>query len=227
MNGRRFLVMALTSVSLVCASAPAWSGEPFLPNCYWRFTNDETRSMSLYNLPDGTGSDLADARYRDGSNGVVEAAIYVVIRDDVSAWVLDYPAEDIYLTTQSGGLVFCPGSPPIADGPTSHYSIPSLNLEWSTKFFGPFRSGGHTNPAAGDKVVVEISGAPLTPPTSDMQMNSADINGDLRVDLNDVVLFVHNWQPGPYDYRSDFVADNVINLSDVAVLARDVGTICQ
>jgi len=59
----------------------------------------------------------------------------------------------------------------------------------------------------------------------DIQVNSPDINGDLRVNLTDVVLFTMLYH-GPYDYAGDFYYDGVLNLSDIVMMARGQGKTC-
>ena len=55
--------------------------------------------------------------------------------------------------------------------------------------------------------------------------NSPDINGDLAVNLSDVVLFSQD-RYGDYNYRSDFNFDGVVNLSDQIILVGALGVGC-
>jgi hypothetical protein len=63
------------------------------------------------------------------------------------------------------------------------------------------------------------------PLSLDIAINSPDINGDLQVNLSDVVAFTQDYF-GAYNYRSDFFWDGVLNLSDVARMAQGMGAIC-
>lgn len=57
----------------------------------------------------------------------------------------------------------------------------------------------------------------------DLKVNSPDLNGDLVMNLIDLVLF-NQCLFGPYQYRADFNFDQVINLSDLVYFARAYGT---
>ena len=59
----------------------------------------------------------------------------------------------------------------------------------------------------------------------DLRLNSSDIDGNGTVNLSDVQLFATDFY-GSYDYRSDFVWDGVVNLSDIVPLARAMGADC-
>ncbi len=230
MNGRCQYAVLLVTLAALGLGRPATAGPPYAANCRTFFPLSSTTdfSMALYVLPDGTGHALNAARIRDGAGSVVDATIFVAIKDSEDHWVIGYPAADIWLENLHGGLAFCPSHGAIADEPTTYHRLPPLNpddpqpptWEWSTSFSGPFYGGGNTDPAAGDEIVVMTAATGSTPlprPLSDLQMNSADINGDLVVNLDDIPLFVHDYYLGPYDFRSDLLADNVINLSDLAV----------
>jgi hypothetical protein len=59
----------------------------------------------------------------------------------------------------------------------------------------------------------------------DIQFNSADINGDLVVNLVDLGTFSADFN-GPYHYRSDFFWDGILNLVDLGQFAPAFGAIC-
>ena len=59
----------------------------------------------------------------------------------------------------------------------------------------------------------------------DIQFNSADINGDLIVNLSDLGVFTTDYF-GSYRYRSDFAWDGMVNLSDLGRFASAYGAGC-
>ncbi len=72
-----------------------------------------------------------------------------------------------------------------------------------------------------------VSGAPLESSAGEaVSFNSADINGDLLVDLLDVVQFTGDFYSGGYVFRSDFVFDGMVDLIDVVDLAQAQNASC-
>jgi len=63
------------------------------------------------------------------------------------------------------------------------------------------------------------------PPLS-LRAVSPDINGDLTVDLLDVVLLGGDYYAG-YSLRSDLHCDGDLNLLDIAVLGQHLGAACD
>ena len=59
-----------------------------------------------------------------------------------------------------------------------------------------------------------------------MTFNSADINGDLSVNLTDIVAFSQA-MTGGYAYYADFNNDGSLNLSDIVRLAGGNGVSCN
>lgn len=239
MNRRHQLTISLSALVLLGLGRPAAAGPPYAPNCRVDYFYDDTFdfSMVLFVLPDGSGPALTATRIRDGSGTLVNPSILVAIKDSDGAWVQSYPAADIWLEALHGGLAFCANHGAIAEGPTTYNRWPVYNpddpqppiREWSTAFSAPFHGGGHTDPASGDEVVVMTAATGATPlpiHLCDLQMNSADINGDLAVNLDDIPLFAHDYV-GPYAFRSDLQADNAVNLSDLAKFASSYAKHCQ
>ena len=92
---------------------------------------------------------------------------------------------------------------------------------FSLAYFG----GGWHN--TGTNIWVHEGGGlwnPIPMPVN-VRFNSPDINGDLVVNLSDIVYFTQDFY-GAYNYRSDFNWDGVINLSDIALMAQGIGAAC-
>lgn len=224
------LTLASLAALLIAIAPPATrAGTPDAANSKVHFSSiaeSTNYSMALFNLPDGTGSALTNTRAFDPSLFTVDATILVELRDSDNVLVLGYPAADVWLEARDGGLSICADNPAIADFASEQRG--GAEFEWCTEFSGPFYAGGHTDPAAGDQVVVMTASTGSTPVTahlSDLQMNSADINGDLVVNLIDLGLFAADYF-GAYNFRSDFVPDNQVNLGDIGRMASGMGIAC-
>lgn len=89
------------------------------------------------------------------------------------------------------------------------------------------RGGGHRGPDETGAISLWIPVCPnqMLEIEEGVCFNSPDINGDLAVNLSDVALFAADYH-GAYDYRSDFIWDGALNLSDLVVLSRDLGGVC-
>ncbi len=169
-----------------------------------------TGAVTLYVVPDGTGSVFADAK--DATFAAADATVTLYLRNSVGGGIANFPAEDLEL--RSAGLALC-GGIAIAEAATDANGM----TVWSTAL----NAGGNTAGLA----QVFVAGDALTSAAGmELYFNSADINGDLSVDLIDVGNFSTDMN-GTYDTRSDFVFDGVINLSDVGKLASAMGAACQ
>ena len=111
-----------------------------------------------------------------------------------------------------GGLVYCQQGT-CADGPTDDTG--------TTTWVQPPLGGGSSQAGT----VVYVSGSPLTWNILDLHFNSADLNGDLAVNLTDIGMFASDFFTY-YHYRSDFHHDGVINISDLGLLAQSMQAQC-
>ncbi len=77
--------------------------------------------------------------------------------------------------------------------------------------------------------MIMVAGAPLTTELP-ITYNSADINGDLLVNLSDIVAFTQllggDFSTHPL-YAGDFNNDTLINLSDIVRMTGGIGTGCN
>jgi hypothetical protein len=168
-------------------------------------------SVALYVIPDGSGATFYQARLPDGSQ--VDARIHVVLMDGMNNPIANYPYEDIWLDSPDADLALCSGGS-TADGDTVS--------EGHTSWFNPVRAGGYSQ----DRTFVVVNGMALACCGGiDLHFNSPDLNGDLAVNLADVVTFAGDFY-GIYHFRSDLSYDGVINLADVSRLAQAVGKSC-
>jgi hypothetical protein len=93
----------------------------------------------------------------------------------------------------------------------------------------PFmRGGGHRSPGASDVVSLRVQICPqqFLDLGRDVFFNSPDIDGNLRVDVGDLTLFARDFFSS-YDYRSDFDWDDRVSLSDLAIMAQELGMSCR
>jgi hypothetical protein len=165
---------------------------------------------SIMVRPDGAGDLLTQARLPDGTQ--VSAGITVMLIDPAGFPVPNFPWEDIWLEAIDDGAKFClGGSSPLHD----------TDANGQTRFERSPRGGGWTD--AGLQVM--ILATPLTGPPLPIHVNSPDIDGNGWVDISDLVVFSGDYY-GTYAYRSDFLRDGVINLSDVARLGSALGRQC-
>ncbi|MFH1843522.1 MAG: hypothetical protein ABIF77_09990 [bacterium] len=193
--------------------------------------------LSCVLFPNGAGQTIMGCYTFGGVTAT--GTITATLNDSNGNPVPNWPASSIWLRTSQGGVAWCPynwppgtwpGYTSIADGPTS----PAGQTRFTRAYFG----GMQTNPAAGEGTEVwtvdaagnnvKLNGtAPFGPLRSNLNIsfNSPDINGDLSVDLSDVILFSNDFF-GAYNYRSDFFWDGNLNLADIVWLAQAFGARC-
>jgi len=169
----------------------------------------------VFNLPDGSGAAFSEAVSE--SYAPIDATISVTLLNASGIPVPNFPMEDLYLVnddgSEFGGLMVCGGFA-TADA--------NSDANGTTQWADPLAAGG--NSAA--LTVIMVSGAPLESSAGEaVSFNSTDINGDLEVDLVDVVQFSQDFAGG-YAFRSDFVYDGLLDLVDVIKLAQTQSLIC-
>jgi len=170
--------------------------------------------VSVFSRPDGGGFGL-DECWLQGSNTRIDATITVTVLDGWMDPVVNYPAEDIWIWSNViANFIACPNGT-IADHNT--------NSSGQTTFSLPLLAGGH-----GFEAVVFLNGNPLwQSPFANFSFNSPDMNGDLVVNLTDIVFFAQIFEGGlGYDYSADFTYDQVVNLSDIVYMAQAIGASC-
>ena len=242
LGGTLILPLALTGVVRdAVAGPPVWANS----GVFWarydggpNWADENTAPAVLFVNPDGSGNSFQAAVLGSGG-GVVDVEIYVLLRDADDVPVVGYPAESVTLVTSSGGLFTCSAQGAIADLDSGDFQVPPLPFPdpphwyWSTKFSQPILGGGHSVPGVES---VEIHTAAFVEPLkwlgnpaangSDLQFNSADIDGSGDVFLTDIPLFVQDFY-GTYAFRSDLIFDGVVNLSDLARFVPAYTRACQ
>ena len=171
-------------------------------------------SMTLLVLPDGSGDPFSMARLPGGT--VADATLTLTLHDCFDVPIAGVPSEDLWLTTVDGGLANCATyTATIADNNTDADGVTT----WSV----PPHAGGHSE--AG--IVFMVSGSDLFYSQTPMNLNfvSPDLNGDLMVNLSDIVAFVSDLEAGAAS-RSDFNHDGAVNLSDVIIMVGGLGADC-
>ncbi len=204
---RRFLL----GVMVVSLASVALAGVPDLVNST-AVVPDGAAGASVFVLPNGQGVGFDEAFGAGG--GVVDATITLTLVDALGNPIFLYPFEDLWLETSGGGLAACSNGTG-ADG--------STNVSGQTTWTASPAAGGHTE---GETVLVMIAGAALSGGGLNMTFNSADINGDLSVNLTDIVAFSQAMTSG-YAYSADFNNDGSLNLSDIVRLAGGNGVSCN
>lgn len=171
--------------------------------------------LSLLSTPDGSGHPLTQAF--DSTGQPADGTITMTLFDDSNIPVAYFPAEDIWLEDMTGSLIMCFAGT-IPDGDT--------DANGTTTWTRALYAGGHVEPTGGNQLAIRVMGDYIEGgDLPDFRLNSADINGDLVVNLTDVALFTMGYY-GPYAYPSDLHWDGAVNLSDLAELARAVGAVC-
>ncbi len=166
--------------------------------------------VTMFCIPDGSGPTFAQAMTADGL--VVDARILVHIYDGLGVPIVSFPAEDIWLESIDGQLVPCVGGI-AADMNTDD--------EGATWFAEAPLAGGHSEADC----ELLVGGVSFMTDDLPIHFNSADLNGDLAVNLADVGMFVTHLF-GTYDVSADLWRDGVLNLADVGRLAQGLGATC-
>jgi hypothetical protein len=163
--------------------------------------------------PDGSGPPFTEA-FKSPSVRV-DATVTLQLLDGMGMPIGNFPAEDIWLQAVNGGLVACGGHAGL---------IPDRNTDANgeTVWVAPPRAGGHTTGLS----LVYVNGMPVTSSAGlELRFTSPDLDGNLVVNLSDGGLFTQDLF-GTYAARSDLNWDDVINISDVGVMASAMGTDC-
>lgn len=164
---------------------------------------------SVFVVPNGAGESFTNAFLPGGDS--IDATVTVTLVTNFGNPVVAYPAEDLWIGTDADGLVLCGGAG-TPDGDT--------DVNGQTTWTASPAAGGSS---AGESLIVYVAGVQL-PTSVDLLFNSADLNGDLQVNLSDISVFTQAL--GVYDWAADFNNDGVVNLSDISRFVPALGAIC-
>lgn len=203
---RRFLLGAL----VLSVASLATAGVPDL-GLSTASIDPAANGASIFVLPNGAGIGFDEA-FAAGAV-VVDATITLNLVDTNGDAIFGYPFEDMWIATSLGGLVGCEGGV-AADA--------STDINGETTWSNPLAAGGNS---FGETTQVIIAGNALSGAGLDLTFNSADMNGDLEVNLTDIASFTP--MLATYDYDGDFNNDGVINLSDIARFTQGIGVSCN
>jgi hypothetical protein len=206
----QYLILFLALVA--CATpVAAQSGNPDLDLSTASREYSGPQWLSVMIVPDGSGDSLEQAMLPDGSR--TSGVVTVQLLDGAGYPAVNYEYQNI--TLNGADPIFFPcfwGN--LANGSTDANGV--------TEFRDPIRGGGSTSSLA----QVRLVGAPLNSSAGlALKFNSPDLNADRHVNLFDIVIFAEDFY-GLYNYRSDFLWDGEINLSDVSRMAQHLGAYC-
>ena len=201
---RRLLVI----MALLIVAIPAVANEPLMMEI--PAAAPATRSMLLW--PPSLGAPGHSISFLFDAQGPVTQPYLVRILWDFWGCEPEGPAADISLPH----LIGRSSSPHLAFAASAGQVTGPTDADGMTAVILPLRGGGH-----GTAADFELT-APGVMCTHNrdtgLLVNSPDLNGDLAVDLADVVLFVQDYF-GPYNYRSDLCWDGRVGLNDLAYMA--------
>lgn len=202
---RQILSHALT----LCLAGSALAGIPDL-SLSTATIPPGAEGAAIYTLPNGLGDPFTVTL----PGGIVlDASITLTLVDTDGEPIVQYPREDLWLETSGGGLVPCLGGT-IADADT--------DINGQTVWHDPLFAGGCSE---GEMTLVMVAGMPLAGGGLDLWFYGPDLNGDVVVNLSDIVAFTQ-MLGGQYSPCGDFNHDGVINLTDIVLMVRGIGADC-
>lgn len=202
--------LLVSGAAATCGPGDPQTGVPDLDLSIISWGLSAGESATLLVLPDGSGPELTGARRPDGS--LVDATVHLQMIDACGNYIANFPRQDMWLESSSGGFVACTGGT-IAD----HNTDPDGRTQWQH----PLHAGGHSQ----SLTYVVVNGAALPHFGLALHFVSPDLSGDRTVSLTDVPAFAIAYF-GTYTFAADLHADGVLNLADVAVLAGALGATC-
>lgn len=208
-------LMGLFACTLIIGAASfAIAGVPDPDQCVATVAGGVAETLTLFNLPNGTGAPFTGATGPSG--GVVDATISLTVVDANGDPIELFPFEDMWIQSEVAvGETYAP----CVGGNLANFSTDEFGM---TEWANPLNAGGWTQ----GLLFVMINGNAITTNSGlPIQFNSADISGDGSADLSDLGIFAQDYY-GVYAFRSDFNGDGAVNLSDVGRMALGIGAEC-
>lgn len=199
MINKRLLGLAAAGVLVLGMASIASAG---IPDPALSAASGPSGCISI--TPAGSGSSLASK----------SLTISVTVNDGNGDPIAGYGFQDITWNSEvNGELAMCNGGS-VSDGNT--------NASGQTTISGTAAGGGNTQ----NGVNVFLAGVKLAGAAILLDVNSADITGDLQVNLADIGEFSIDFNDPAYNFRSDLTCDGNENLADVGDLALANGQVC-
>jgi hypothetical protein len=189
-------------------------------------TTAATELVSVFSNVDGLGNRIDQAKAWNDNVNTKDATITLYVQDMDGNPIFQYPFEDMWLETSGADMFICNGGT-TADANT--------DVNGLTTFSGTIYVGGWSNynkdTSAHDLCVVMIDGSPIGSTGLDIIFNSADLDKNGVVGLQDTVLFITPYIAATtgahvYNYMIDYYFDHVVTLSDLVLFAGNANTGC-
>lgn len=217
-------VWLLGFCALLAMARPAES-QVIVPDLYNSLADMQTYTRPSYVvvmvLPDGSAPPFTQS-FEAGTGAPADGSVVVTINDHFHLPIAGFPADEVWLAPNEGDGTFktCDDSHPRYIYPEGAVSDSQGRLFFSE----PLAAGGWF---AGlprgyiDGEALRSNGGAGVP----LYIVSPDINGDLRVNLQDTGFFCEDLF---FDYhlRSDFNGDGTIDLTDAGFMGASIGKHC-
>ncbi len=157
---------------------------------------------------------------------VVPATIQVTLIDANGLPAGNVSERDIRLARAGTNLGWCPDSFYPPPIHAPNCADGPTNNAGQTTFTMAYHGGGWHQGAMQVWVLEAGGNWAAIPNQLPINANSPDYNGDLIINLSDIAIFAQDIGSGGAPYRSDFNFDGIINLSDIAMFAGVIGMSC-
>jgi hypothetical protein len=213
--------MGLVACALIIGAASfATAGIPDLDNSVASRAFTGASTLSLFNLPDGSGKPFTEMFERLAAGNTEDGTITLVVNDGLGAPVANLGFQDMWIEAAptGGGL----GLVPCAGNLVADFNTDATGTTvWANPLFASGYSEANTIVYINGDALTSGGGAGLA-----INHNSADINADGNINLTDTGFFASDLFFGPYNYRSDYNADGNINLTDAGFIGTAIGLAC-